>query len=303
MSALHRNAAEWEANARRNPLWAILTDRDRTAQIWDLDEFFATGEREVGAVFRFLENLSAPAPRAGTFLDFGCGVGRATRALMRRFASGVGVDVSDTMIALARTYQAREPVHADFAVNKTDRLPGLRDRSVDFVYCHIVLQHLPRDLQPKFIAEFLRILAPGGVAAFQIPTGDAAAPAQRSWRSVKAGLRSALPQPVVGQIRRALGKGAGAAPVTMSMNVLPEAAIASMIEAAGCALLAAPYTNSTDTSHRGELRFMDRTEALAAIHSGRTDSTFLSQFFFVIRPAAEREELIPDAGGRTAHRA
>ncbi len=259
MSALHRNAAEWESNAQRNPLWSILTDRDRTSQTWDVDEFFRTGEREVEAVFRFLESLGVSPTPGGNFLDFGCGVGRATRALMRRFASGAGVDVSETMIELARAYQADELVQASFMVNRTDHLPTLPDRSFDFVYCHIVLQHLPRDLQTKFIAEFLRILAPGGVAAFKVPTADAAAPAQRSWRGVKAGLRSALPQPLVGQIRRALGKGAGAAPVTMSMNVLPEAAIVAMIDEAGCALLAAPYTNSTDTSHRGELRFMDRT--------------------------------------------
>jgi hypothetical protein len=84
------------------------------------------------------------------------------------------------------------------------------------------------------------------------------------------------------------------------MNVLPEAAIVRLVETAGCSLLAAPYTNSTDTSHRGELRFMDRTEALAAIESGRTDSSFLSQFFFVVRQAPEQEGLIRAA--RTTHR-
>ena len=70
----------------------------------------------------------------------------------------------------------------------------------------------------------------------------------------------------------------------MDMNILPEERVGAIIRESGCTLLAAPYTNSTDTSHRGALRFMTRAEAVAAIETGATDSQLLSQFFFVRKP-------------------
>jgi ubiquinone/menaquinone biosynthesis C-methylase UbiE len=40
-----------------------------------------------------------------------------------------------------------------------------------FVYSALVLQHLPRvEAIRTFIAEFLRVLKPGGLLAFQLPT-------------------------------------------------------------------------------------------------------------------------------------
>ncbi len=45
------------------------------------------------------------------------------------------------------------------------------DASFDFVYSNISLQHSPPEASYKYIAEFFRILRPGGVALFQIPSG------------------------------------------------------------------------------------------------------------------------------------
>jgi SAM-dependent methyltransferase len=284
MSIQRPNATQWESNAQRNPLWAILTDRELTLRNWDVDAFFQTGEREVDVVLDYLGSLGVVPDRAGRFLDFGCGVGRITRALIRRFASGVGVDVSETMIALAAQYSAADQARAELVINIADGLPMIDDRSVDFVYSHIVLQHVPPELQPRFIAEFLRILKPGGIAAFQLPTADAASFAARSWRRLKGNVRDMLPSALVAQIKRALGAGRRVSDVTMDMNVLPEPAVAALIEDAGCRLLAAPYTNSTDSSHRGNLRFMNLAEAVGAVNAGQTDSTLLSQFFFAAKP-------------------
>lgn len=285
MSVVERNASEWEANARRNALWAILTDRDRTDAAWDADEFFATGRIEVDAVLRALASADAAPSFQGSFLDFGCGVGRNTRALAQRFAAGIGIDVSETMIALARQYSEGDARRAAYTVNRREGLPDMPDGCIDFVYCHIVLQHLPPALQPIFIREFLRILKPGGVAAFQVPTADLASATTRRIRRIKSRLRSMLPPCLTARIRKALGRGGEAAPVTMDMNLLAEQTVVDIVRQHGCHLLAAPYTNSTDTSHRGDLRFMTRGEAVAAISSGATDSHLLSQFFFVRKPA------------------
>jgi SAM-dependent methyltransferase len=284
MSILERNASEWEANARRNALWAILTDRDRTSAAWSVDDFFATGRIEVDAVMRALAESGATPNFLGLFLDFGCGVGRNTRILAQRFAGGIGIDVSETMIALARQHSEGDARRAVYAVNRHEGLPEMSDACIDFVYCHIVLQHLPPSLQPVFVREFLRILRPGGIAAFQVPTEDLAPLARQFWRKAKSQLRAALPPGVTHRVRRLLGQGREASAVTMDMTVLAEQRVIDIIRDCGCTLLAAPYTNSTDTSHRGDLRFMTRHDAVAAIAAGATDSRLLSQFFFVRKP-------------------
>lgn len=285
MSVLERNASEWEANARNNALWAILTDRDRTSAAWSTDDFFATGHIEVESVMRALAAADATPNFHGSFLDFGCGVGRNTRALAQRFAAGLGIDVSETMIALARQYSESDAKRAAYTVNQREGLPDMPDACIDFVYCHIVLQHLPQALQPVFVREFLRILTPGGIAAFQVPTENLAPRGKQLTGRLKSMVRAVLPAWLTGRIRHLLGKGSKAAAVTMDMNVLAEERVAAIIRECGCTLLLAPYTNSTDTSHRGALRFMTRREALAAVETGATDSQLLSQFFFVQKPA------------------
>jgi SAM-dependent methyltransferase len=284
MSVLERNASEWEANARRNALWAILTDRDRTSASWSVDEFFATGRVEVESVLRALAAADATPNFRGSFLDFGCGVGRNTRALTQHFAAGIGIDVSETMIALARQYSEGDLRRAAYTVNQREGLPDMPDGCIDFVYCHIVLQHLPRPLQPVFVQEFLRVLAPGGIAAFQVPTDNLAPRGRQLSARAKSMVRAVLPTWLTGRIRHMLGRGSESAAVTMDMNILPESRVAELIRHSGCQLLAAPFTNSTDTSHRGALKFMTRDEAVAAIESKTTDSQLLSQFFFVQKP-------------------
>ena len=91
---------EWEEFARTNPLWAILTDPARK-QHWDPVEFFETGHADVERLLSQLDGLKLKVT-FGRALDFGCGVGRVSRALGTRFESVVGLDISHEMIRLAR---------------------------------------------------------------------------------------------------------------------------------------------------------------------------------------------------------
>ena len=95
--SFERHRQDWEHLAEIDPLWAVLTLRGRKGGRWDVDEFFATGEAEVGHVISIAETLGRPA-RAERALDFGCGVGRLTRALGARFESALGVDISAGMV-------------------------------------------------------------------------------------------------------------------------------------------------------------------------------------------------------------
>ena len=259
----------------------MLSDRGRSEHSWDTEEFFETGRVEVAAVMERLALLKAlPDPR-GIFLDFGCGVGRISRVLMNHFLSGYGIDISPTMIERARQYSdgdRRKPV---YIVNEHEHLKLVPSDSVDFVYSHIVLQHLPRRLQPVFVAEFLRVLRPGGIAAFQVPTADLETWMGRRVKNAKRAVRNVLSPESTRRIKRMLGRSDATASVAMDMNVLPETEVRAIIVRSGCSLLQAPLTNSTDTGHCGQIVFMTREQALQHAESGQSDSRLLSQFFFV----------------------
>jgi ubiquinone/menaquinone biosynthesis C-methylase UbiE len=107
--------------------------------------------------------------RPGVALDFGCGLARQTQALCERFGSVYGNDISETMIIGAKSHN-RHGDRAIYHANALDQLPMVPTGTVDFVYSRLVLQHIPTAVQEKYIAEFARILAPSGVAVFQVLT-------------------------------------------------------------------------------------------------------------------------------------
>jgi SAM-dependent methyltransferase len=168
-STTARHKRDWNELAEFDPYWAVLTRRDRKNGGWDLDEFFATGEAEVGGVLERCGEQERPA-RWDRALDYGCGVGRLTRAASKRFGECVGVDISDRMVARAREINADHP-SCTFVVGNGLDLRDFEAESFDFVYCSLVLQHLPELSRAEhLIAEFLRIVRPDGIAVFQMPS-------------------------------------------------------------------------------------------------------------------------------------
>ena len=130
-----------------------------------MDAFFASGEAEIAEVLRIAETLGYPRQHERA-LDFGCGVGRLTRALSNSFEEAVGLDISAEMIRFAR--ELNEGRSCRFEVNDRVDLGTFESASFDFVYSSLVLQHMPRtDLIRSYIDEFLRVVRPGGLVVFQ----------------------------------------------------------------------------------------------------------------------------------------
>ena len=149
-------------------MWAILSDPKRTNNRWDVDEFFATGRTEIAALVAELDKRGLTFNR-GRAMDFGCGMGRLTQGLGRVFDHADGVDIADTMIELAREHnQLRDKV--EYHLNVADDLSLFEDGRFDFIYSTIVLQHNPPPAARKYIEEFMRVLAEGGLAVFDMPT-------------------------------------------------------------------------------------------------------------------------------------
>lgn len=101
-----------------------------------------------------------PEGRLGSALDIGTGTGRVLELLAPRLSSGLGIDASRTMLALARVRLAR-PEFAHLSVRLADMyaLP-LRDGAYDVVLLQMVLHYA--DDPAKAVAEAARVLAPRG---------------------------------------------------------------------------------------------------------------------------------------------
>lgn len=137
----------WNEAATTDPMFNILTHPGKEGQ-WDRNEFFATGRREIERVLAELDLTDF-----GSALDFGCGIGRLTAALEEHFDSVTGVDLSAEMLT-----QAKENVPAaDFQQVESTNLAMFEDRQFDFAYTHIVLQHMPVELQEVFVKELCRV--------------------------------------------------------------------------------------------------------------------------------------------------
>ncbi len=158
----------WNEFGRRDPYWAILTRPDRRGNRWDLDEFMSTGRDDIDALLAWLVALGIEV-RPGRALDFGCGVGRLTQALARTFAECDGVDIALSMIERARDLNEFGD-RCRYHVNERDDLALFGDGEFDLIYSVIVLQHVAPEYSVKYVREFTRLLAPGGVVVFQLPS-------------------------------------------------------------------------------------------------------------------------------------
>lgn len=173
----------WGALGHDDPLWAVLSHNTKRGGRWQVDEFLATGQVEIDSQLTALAPSGYPL-RRDLALDFGCGAGRLSRALAVHFDKVIGVDVSASMIDAAKRLNA-DVVNIEFRENAATDLGGIDDASFDFVFSHITLQHIPTALALGYVDEFLRILAPGGVAVFQFVESS-----DDSWRGRLFGLAS-----------------------------------------------------------------------------------------------------------------
>ena len=75
---------QWERLGKADAYWAVLTDPKKKDNKWNSADFFRTGEKEIEVVFSDLKELNAEI-NFNLSLDFGCGVGRLSRALSKKF--------------------------------------------------------------------------------------------------------------------------------------------------------------------------------------------------------------------------
>lgn len=120
-----------------------------------LGESFHPGGADLSS--RLVEGLRLPAK--SRVLDVACGIGTTARLMAREFGLGVvGLDASATNVARAEGLSRVESV--GFVTGDAAALP-FPDESFDAVVCECAVSTFAD--QPRGVAEFARVLKPGGV--------------------------------------------------------------------------------------------------------------------------------------------
>ena len=91
MSERHEMKLAWNRRARKDAFRYVET------KFWDsdVDRFFALGEEHTRLLIDPILDKYMIVGTGSTAVDVGCGAGRFTRALARRFDRVIGIDVSD----------------------------------------------------------------------------------------------------------------------------------------------------------------------------------------------------------------
>lgn len=98
-------------------------------------------------------------------LDVGCGQGKSFKYLKKTFnpATLIGIDADAEVLEKSRRQAQQDGVEVNLMLGNGAAI-DLPDHSVDIVFCHQTFHHLVE--QEKAIAEFYRVLKPGGMLLF-----------------------------------------------------------------------------------------------------------------------------------------
>ena len=215
---------DWTRLGEADPLWAVCVDPARRGRRWVVQEFLASGRAEIADAMAILDRLGLCA-RRDDVLDFGCGVGRLTAALAAHFTAVTGVDISPSMLAEARALHAGND-RCRFVHNDSPALSAFADESFDLVYSSLVLQHMPTGLAGAYLAEFIRLLRPGGAIVVLVP--------EAHLRTLRGIVYARAPHRLIGLIQRKVF----GYPAPMQMRVLPAGLVRRLIDAPGGRLVA-----------------------------------------------------------------
>lgn len=162
----------WQHLGETDPYWSVLTAPEYRGKpsAEHIARFFASGAAEVERLRKALARSGVALDGRQTCLEYGCGLGRVTRHLAPHFANTIGVDISASHLKLARELAEADDLRGAqwLHLDTLDKLAELPE--VDFIYSVIVLQHNPPPVIERILSTFARILKPGGIAYFQVPT-------------------------------------------------------------------------------------------------------------------------------------
>lgn len=167
---------DWEIIASRDPFFGVISTEEFRTGTMDADarqRFYESGEGEIAQVLEWFHDDLGARPTQGAALDIGCGVGRLSYALAKVMPSVTGVDVSETMIRIARE-------HAPANLTLSTDLPA---GQFVWINSYIVFQHIPPVEGLVLLSRCLNLAAPGAFISVQITGWRDGPPPPQTWQA------------------------------------------------------------------------------------------------------------------------
>lgn len=144
-----------------------------------LDSFLDQGRHISGFIEKLAQAHGQPIGAPGLVLDFGVGCGRLARFFAPRvIAAGgafMGVDINRQLVDWSTA-----SLPGTYRLNRLKPPMPVDDASVRLMYAVSVFTHLPRASMDAWLADYARVLAPGGVALISFADEDRATPELRA---------------------------------------------------------------------------------------------------------------------------
>lgn len=148
-----------------------MTDPDTIATYQSVAEEYRDRHADRSAVAALVDRFddavaAADEGASARVLDVGCGPGWESATFAGRGHEVLGVDLTPAFLRAARR-------DADAAFARMDmRRLGLAADAFDGLWACASFLHVPREDAPATLAEFHRVLRPGGVALLSVKRGD-----------------------------------------------------------------------------------------------------------------------------------
>jgi SAM-dependent methyltransferase len=167
-------ARTWSSLGTADPYWSVLTNprwkAERMTQAEVLDAFYDTGRHDIATLDRWFERNGIATGPLEVCAEYGCGVGRCTVWLARRFRRVLAFDISEPHLRLANARAQAEGLNNIEFIHVRSEQELQRLNGTDLFYSVIVLQHNPPPVILSILRHAFRGLRPGGIAHFQVPT-------------------------------------------------------------------------------------------------------------------------------------
>lgn len=156
----------WNTYGKNEPYWSVLTNNKYFSLSIknNYDNFFETGKNTIKTFENILQKYNYTL-KDKIILDFGCGVGRLTKACLNYSSNVYGMDISEEHLKIAN----KNVKSAKFyKVINENTLPQLNNKP-EVIISLITLQHNSPKLIKKFLINLLKLLQDNGIALIQIP--------------------------------------------------------------------------------------------------------------------------------------
>lgn len=171
----------WDHYGKEDPYYGVLSSEEFRSARMDAqarERFFESGAKQVDLFITQAEAVCGHK-MSGTALDYGCGVGRLSKALSTRFDKVIGVDLSRDMLAEAQRNLAGQG-------NVTfEHVEAMSDGPVDFIISKIVFQHIPPEHGLKILARLASRLSDRGAGVIDFPVAYTGGALRYAMRSLK----------------------------------------------------------------------------------------------------------------------